>query len=180
MRHFLQIATGVDVQPLLLALYRQPRLWNQNRIRTTYPGTPHAEVDDILLRFQAPDSNVVDENETVWYPAIAALPEARALVFALMARVQGERLGRVLLTRLPPGKTIARHADAGSPAVYYERFHVSLQCPPEALFRAGDEVVWMAPGEAWWFNNQAEHQVWNEGETDRIVLIVDIRCARLT
>jgi aspartyl/asparaginyl beta-hydroxylase (cupin superfamily) len=48
---------------------------------------------------------------------------------------------------------------------------------PGALTAAGDEIVQMAPGEAWWMNNRAEHEVANNSEQDRIVLIADIRPA---
>jgi hypothetical protein len=184
MRHFLKIAQGVDTTPLLLALYRQPGLWNLHRLRTTHPGTPHTDVDDIWLRFQdltvfqqtGEPASVIDQHESIWYPAAAALPEARPLIFGLMARVEGERLGRVLITSLAPGRRIAPHVDGGAHAAYFERFHCLLQCPPEALFRAGEEIVSMAPGEVWWFDNSQEHEVWNDGDTDRLTLIVDIRC----
>jgi hypothetical protein len=180
MRNFLKLADAVDYMPLLLAMQRQPGLWNQYNVRTTYPGTPH-DVDDILLRFQEITENlqdVADQHESIWYPAVDKLPQARPIIFALMNRVEGERLGRVMLTRLSPGHSIKPHSDGGDHAAYYERFHISLQCPEQALFRAGEEVVHMPPGSVWWFNNAVEHEVWNESTQDRIVMIVDIRTAR--
>ncbi len=36
----------------------------------------------------------------------------------------------------------------------------------------------MKAGEAWWFDNSQEHEVVNNGITDRIHLIVDIRTSR--
>jgi hypothetical protein len=140
-------------------------------------------VDDIWLRFQdltryaqtGEAAAIVDEHEAINYPAFAALPAARALVFQLMARVQGERLGRCLLTRLAPGRRITPHVDGGSQAAYYARFHILLAGDAGSHFRAGDEVVTMAPGECWWFDNSQEHEVWNEGLVDRITLIIDIR-----
>jgi hypothetical protein len=183
MRNFLRIASGVNVTPLLLALIRRPELWNQNTLRTTHPGTPHTQVDDIWLRFNAmpppgEEARVLDEHESVDYPAYALLPEARALVMSVFAAVAGERLGRVLITRLPPGGMIAPHVDGGSHAAYYSRHHIVLQSNPDSLFRAGDEAVQMATGEVWWFDNSQEHTVVNEGDDDRIHLIVDARCSR--
>ena len=185
MRNFMKLADGVPVQPILFALARQPGLWDQHTLRTQHPATPHRQVSDIWLRFadltpyQQPEATrgVVDEHESVWYEAAAALPEVRPHLFALMALVQGERLGRVLITRLSPGCRIAPHVDGGSHAAYYERFHLSLQCAPEALFRCGDEVVWMQPGELWWFQNSLEHEVWNESTQDRLTLIMDVKCS---
>jgi hypothetical protein len=186
MRNFLKIAEGVDVVPLLAELARQPELWDQNRLRTTHPMTPHKQVSDIWLRFNdlaeyektQDAAHVIDEHESIWYPPIHALPAARALIFALMARVHGERLGRVLITRLPPGGKIDPHEDGGSHAAYYERYHIVLQSHPGSIFRAGDETVHMRPGEVWWFDNSKTHEVINESADDRLHLIVDIRAAK--
>lgn len=183
MRNFQRIATGVNVTPLMLAIARRPELWNQHTLRTTHPGTPHTQVDDIWLRFNAMpasgnEASVVDEHESIDYPAYAVLPEARQLVMTLFAAVAGERLGRVLITRLAPGRAIAPHVDGGSHAAYYDRFHLVLQSNEKCLFRAGDEAVQMQAGEVWWFDNSQEHQVINQGSSDRIHLIMDARCSK--
>ena len=112
MKNFLKIAEGCDVMPLMCALVYQPDLWNQNTLRTTIPGTPHSQVSDIWLRFNDMErakktgdaSYVFDEHESIEYPAFHALPAAQKLIFELMVRVRGERLGRCLITKLPPGR----------------------------------------------------------------------------
>lgn len=183
MRNFLLLAQGVDVMPLLLAIQRQPELWDQNTLRTKHPDSPHTQVSDIWLRFnelppEGEESRVVDDCETVWYPAIHALPQARSLIFQLMTRVEGERLGRCMITRLAPGKCITPHPDRGAPAEYYDRYHIVLQSRPGSIFRCGGETVHMKAGEAWWFDNSVEHEVINNSDDDRIHLIVDIKAAK--
>lgn len=190
MKNFLKIGEGVDVMPLLLALKQKSHLWNENLLRTTHQGTPHAEVDDIWLRFNdvTPLTGVddtienrqkfLDQHESINYPAFFELPEARQMIFNLMARVQGIRLGRVLLTKLEPGKRIYPHVDSGDHARYYERFHIVVQSAPGCLFHAGDEVVNMKTGECWWFQNQAEHEVVNNSAMERVHLIIDIHTGR--
>lgn len=181
MRNFNLISANVNVTPLLNAVMRQPELWNQNTLRTTHELTPHKQVDDIWLRFNeltANPADVIDEHESVNYPAMFALPQARPLIFNLMTIVEGERLGRTLITRLPPGCKIEPHVDGGSHAEYYDRYHIVLQAAIGSKFRAGDEVIQMAPGEVWWFDNAKEHEVINDSQFDRIHLIVDIRTFR--
>lgn len=180
MNNFQCLAANVDTIPLLNAIMRDPALWNQNTLRTTHPGTAHAEVDDIWLRFNETDEPeaVVDDKESVNYPAWWALPQARPLIFNLMARVEGERLGRVLITRVRPGGKITPHVDGGAPATYYDRFHIVLNSAPGCLFRAGDETVNMGTGQVWWFDNAKEHEVINNSVDDRIHMIVDIRTSR--
>ena len=186
MRNFLGLATNVDVMPLLLAVQRQPDLWNAEKLRTTHPGTPHADVEDILLRFNDLEkfratkdaASVMDEHESVFWPAWYRLPEAHPIIFDLMRRVSGIRLGRVMITRLAPGKRILPHVDGGEHARYYDRHHVVLQCAPGAVFVAGNETVQMRVGEVWWFDNASTHEVVNNSADDRITMIVDIATAR--
>jgi len=180
MRNFQVIATNVDIIPLLNAIMRDSALWNQNTLRTDHPNTAHAQVDDIWLRFNETDepAAVFDDTECVNYPAWWALPQARGLIFDLMRRVEGERLGRVLVTRLAPGRKITPHVDGGAPATYYDRFHIVLNAAPGCLFRAGEETVQMRAGEVWWFDNTQEHEVVNNSVDDRIHLIIDIRTSK--
>lgn len=183
MRHFQKLAEGVDVFPLLHAVQRQQHLFNTNTIRTKHPGTAHAEVSDILLRFNdvaeyqrtGDPAAIVDDKEAVCFPAWDALPQVRQLIFDLLRRVEGVRLGRVILTKLPPGKSISPHVDGGAPAHYYQRYQIALQCLPGAIFNIGDEQVNFRTGDVWWIDNTVEHSVVNNSVDDRIVLIVDIR-----
>lgn len=172
--------------PLLSALARSPELWNQNLLRTTHQSSPHTQVDDIWLRFNdlktyeetADPAHVMDQHESINYPAFYALPQARALIFALMARVEGERLGRCIITKLKPGAVIDPHVDSGDHAAYFERYHIVLQSLPGSVFHAGGETVQMRVGEVWWFDNSSMHSVINNSADDRIHLIVDIKACK--
>ncbi len=179
MRNFELMAAGIDVAPLRHAITRQPDLWNANTLRTAHPGTAHSEVDDIWLWFNATDTpeTVPDDRETIPYPAWPRLPQVRPLIFDLMRRVEGTRLGRVIVTRLAPGKSIAPHADAGAPADYYERYQFALQSLPGCLFTIGDETVSFATGDVWHIDNRETHAVVNNSADDRLAMIVDIRAA---
>jgi hypothetical protein len=189
MRNFLRLAFGVNYMPLLHAVQRQPELWNENKLRTTHAASPHTEVDDIWLRFNdltpykdatttSEYASVLDEHESICYPGWFKLPEAQIIIFDLMRMVQGVRLGRVLITRLAPGKRIAPHVDGGSHADYYERYHFILQNLPGSVFRAGDESITAQAGEVWWFDNKKEHEVVNNSADDKLALIIDIRCIK--
>lgn len=189
MRNFMVIATGSDVLPLNLAIKRRPELWKADTYLKDYPGGPFGEIESILLRFpvrpvcetQEELDKVMaahDEHENVDQTAYKLLPEARALIMPLMARVGGERLGRCIINKIPPGGKILPHADTPSHAEYYSRFHIVLQSAPGVVFRCEDEQVYMGTGEVWWFNNKLEHEVINNSAIDRIHLVVDIRTSR--
>lgn len=195
MRNFLKVGEGLDVLPLLHDIARQPELWNRHTVRTHHEQSAHRALDDIVLRYNRFDAGddfvekVCSEIAVVNYPAMAALPHARGMVMALMTRIGGEHLGRVFISRIRPGGCIPPHSDRIEPAErafpdkpvpaeYYDRYHIVLQSGPGVVFRCGDEQVYMATGEAWWFNNQVEHEVLNNSADDRIHLVVDIHTYR--
>lgn len=189
MMNFLRLSQGLDVTPLLLAIRRRPELWKEDTFLRDYPQGPFGEIESIMLRF--PEKRVFeqeeevdaykrgehffDQHESIDYPAFAKLPEARRIVMDLMAYVGGVRLGRVMINKMVPGGRIFPHADTPEHAGYYRRFHVVLESHPGVAFRCGDEQVYMAPGDVWWFNNKVEHEVINNSAGDRIHMILDIK-----
>lgn len=191
MRNFHRISQGIDTIPLMNALIRQPELWNAETCRTSFSGSPHTSVDDILLRFNdlepyrriSPDGKTMseyvgavnDEHESICHPAWGKLLECHSIVFDLMHYLKAFRLGRILITRLPAGKIINPHKDGDAHAEYYERYHIILQNNPGSIFKCGDEQVQMCAGEIWWFQNAIEHSVLNYSNDDRLTMIVDLR-----
>lgn len=181
MEHFLCVTTNLDVLPLLYAVSRMPHLWDSDTTRTTFPGTPHGQVSDILVRFQQTAgvkredvTALNDIHECLAYPAWFALPEVRPLVFGLMTRVQATRLGRVMITKLRPGCQILPHVDAPAQTSYWLRHHITLCGPPECLFQIEDETLALMPGSCFRVDNSKEHSVYNDGITERISLIIDL------
>lgn len=175
MKHFFKVGE-VNVQPLLHAIQRQPELWNEHRLRTKFPGTPHAQAEDIWLWFNSEDSvDPANDRETVPYSAWGRLPQARPIIFDLMRAVEASQLGRVIITKLAPGREIAPHVDGGSPAQFYKRYQIALQSLPGALFKIEDETVNFVGGDVWLIDNRSRHSVINNSADDRICLIIDCR-----
>jgi quercetin dioxygenase-like cupin family protein len=157
--------------------------WNQHPYRRLMPGSPHREADDIILRFQQParersiydHRTTADDLETVPYEAWWSMRETRALVYRLMKAMPASRLGRVVVTRLKPGKQIHMHADDGANAAYYDRFQICVSANNQTRFIVKERSYVFQPGEVWWFDNQVTHGVVNAGDTDRITIILDMR-----
>ena len=174
-----------DPAPLLHQIVRQPELWQADTYLRDYPQGPFGDCETIFLRF--PPASVTelergerDQHESVWMDGALHLPAARPLVFGLMARVEGERLGRVMVNKLKPGGRIFPHADTPAHAEYWDRYHFSLQSAPGCNIRCGTEQIHMDAGVAYWFNHALEHEVVNNGAVDRIHMIVDVRTQRLS
>jgi quercetin dioxygenase-like cupin family protein len=174
----------VDVLPLALALRRQPELFGRHGARRYSPGSPHVGMSDVWVRYndcaefeagRRPWSEFNDEHDSVWYPEADAIPQVRPIVFSIMSRVEGERLGGVLITKIAPGERVAPHVDGGWHAGYYDKFFVAVQNAPGAVFAFEDGEIHPRPGEVWWFRNDVPHWVVNESNEDRLAMIVCIR-----
>ncbi len=184
-----QLLPSIDPIRLLVAIKSNPELWKEDTYLRDYPQGPFGEIESIMLRF--PEKRVFeqqeeveaykrgehffDQHECIDYPAYSILGEARNLVMALMAYVQGERLGRVMINKIAPGGRIYPHADTPEHTDYYTRFHIVLQSGAGCFIRAGDEQLEMRGGDVFWFNNKLEHEVVNNSYTDRISMVVDIK-----
>jgi quercetin dioxygenase-like cupin family protein len=169
-----KIGDGVDVGPLLWALQANPHLWNQNTARTADPTSPHYGVDDIWVRYAAPGVDGSEPHDSVWHPCADALP-VREIAMRLMAFVGGERLGGILITRIPPGGEVKPHTDPGWHARYYEKFAVQVASAPGQSFCFEGEQLESRPGDIYWFDNSHTHWVTNPTPHERITLICCIK-----
>jgi mannose-6-phosphate isomerase-like protein (cupin superfamily) len=181
MKNFQLIAT-FDPLPILHQVYRQDGLWKADTYLRDYPQGPFGDTETIFLRF--PPSSVTelersqkDQHECVWMDGAIHIPAARASILGLMLKVEGERLGRVMINKLKPGGRVFPHADTPVHANYWDRYHFVLQSSPGVQFRCGDESTYMEPGKVYWFQNAYEHEVINNSSVDRLHMICDIRTA---
>lgn len=185
MQNFFKIAEGVDVEPLRLALERQPELFGRNGERKYAEGSPHQVMSDIWLRYndrapfdagERPWSEFNDRHDAIWYPEAAHLPEARPIIFDILRLVEAEHLGGVLITKLPPGGTIAPHVDSGWHAEAHQKFYVAVQNDEGSVFGFPDGEIRAKQGDVFCFRNNVPHWVNNDSARDRLSMIV---CARL-
>ena len=173
--HIKLLERGLPVEPIYWALRQNPQLWNEHKERTEDPDSPHHGLDDIWVRFGAPE-RVKDSqpHESVWYPSAKVL-ECKGLCLDVMRAVSGERLGGVLITRIPPGKECKPHKDPGWHATTYEKFAVQIASAPGQKFCFDNEELETRPGDLYWFDNQHTHWVLNPTEYERVTMIVCVR-----
>ncbi len=80
----------------------------------------------------------------------------------------------VRLLSLSPNSYIREHSDAGSG---YEdgffRIHVPIQTNEKVVFTVNGKVLPMQIGECWYANFSLPHYVANDGDLDRIHLVID-------
>lgn len=182
MKNFIKIAQGADVTSLALEIHQNPHLWGDHNARLR-PGSPHEESGDIWVRYNDETEFVKngsydgfnDEHDSIWYPAFYALPSVRKLIFDLARAVEAERIGGVLIWRVPPGKEIHPHRDFGWHVDYYDKFNICIQSKPGCAFMYDTHAMQDMPGDVHRFLNTETHSVVNHSDEDYIVMCVCLR-----
>ncbi len=179
MDSFLKITDNLPVNLIVNSLEKHPELWDQNPQRRISEGSPHNEMVDIWARFgDISDGNLSrlrTEHDSIWYPFIDKLNGVKDICFTLMSMVDGERLGGVLITKLPAGKCISPHVDSGWHAQYYEKFYVALRNDEGSIFGFNDGEIKAESGDCYLFRNDRLHWVNNFSNSDRLSMIVCIK-----
>ncbi len=148
-------------------------------------GPVHCQMDDIWLRYgdisemtkTGDYSKVSDEHDSIW---IKDLPECKKLCFEVMKMVDGERLGGVLITRLPVGGEIFPHTDRGWHASYYDKYYIPLENKNGSVFGFDEGVIDPSLGDVWAFDNSYNHWVKNNSNQERIAMVVCIKQEKYT
>lgn len=81
------------------------------------------------------------------------------------------RAPSILFSRLAPGARIPAHHGVMNARLIC---HLPLIVPPGCGFRVGGEVREWREGELLIFDDTVEHEAWNNGSADRIILIFDV------
>jgi hypothetical protein len=173
MNNFKLIQSGIDTAPLLSALSQHPGLWNQKDYRKR-GNSAHLLVNDIIVRFDDP-ANYTGGIDCINYePYNTLCPALDDLINLVKDLTQGTRVGRVVITKISPGRGVTPHPDTEDSVHYFKRYHVCLYGAKDNMFTSGNETVEMLTGELWWFENKIVHSCKNQGVEDRTHLILDI------
>jgi len=163
---------------LMLEL-RNPRIWNTYPFRRG-PKSPHRDLDDIWVRyndiacFTGDIAKFNSPHESVWYPVVEQIPTAKAIAEKIGEDFKG-KIGGVLITRIPPGKSCHPHIDQGWHAEHYEKFAYQVQGNVEQSFNVEQEVLRTKSGDLFWFDNSRLHWVNNPSDEERITMVVCVR-----
>jgi aspartyl/asparaginyl beta-hydroxylase (cupin superfamily) len=139
---------------------------------------PHREAFHIFLRGVSREALAKKRGfhgavtETVDTPFLQHYPKLARWIDDF-ARRRGGRVERVVIAALAPHKQVYRHADRGYYFAPRDRYHLVLKSDGSWMRIAGQEAT-LKEGEVWWINNKAGHESFNDSDTLRIHLIVDL------
>lgn len=93
-----------------------------------------------------------------------------AIADADVFRVGHERPMEVFFSRLAPGTHIPPHCGVSNHRV---TVHLPLVVPPGCAIRVGERTRGWREGEVLAFDDSFEHEAWNRGDSERVVLIFE-------
>ena len=113
------------------------------------------------------------ENDDVAGP-MAMTPHLKASPYLQQVLAHfGVVWSRSRLMRLGPGAAVPMHTDINYHWHHRVRLHIPVVTRPEVSFHCDDQVVHMAEGESWIFDNWRPHKVENRSDVTRIHLVAD-------
>ena len=174
---FERVATDLNVEPIRARLEAMPHLWDEITARQEYSGSAHIDTQCIYPRgpYKFTPYYYMFHTGAYDYPVMDTLADVLVPILRplLTDVLKVDELGRVLIVKLKPGGVVTPHVDEGTYADHYARFHVAVTGSDKATLTAGGETHHIEPGEAWWFDHKVEHSARNDGDTDRIHIIID-------
>lgn len=165
---------------LLKQLEAHPEVWDNFPYRTQ-GDSPHRELSDIWVRYNPIENFDGDmkrfnsEHVSQWYPVAEALSEAKRISHSIALDFGVQRLGAVLITKIPAGKQCYPHVDLGWHARYYEKLAFQVKGNLEQSFHVEDQILRTEDGDLFYFDNSKIHWVLNPSAEDRITLIICVR-----
>jgi hypothetical protein len=175
---FVTLAENIDVSKMVEEINQNIDLFDKYPHRRIAFNSPHAEMTDIWIRTNSPESigkNWKEVHYPVWYDAAYKLPSIKNFCMDLMAWTRGESLGHVMITKIPSGGKIEKHNDVHWHAQYFDKFYLQLQGAEGQTFNTEHHNFTSKTGDLYWFNNAREHWVDNNSNIDRITLIICIK-----
>ena len=95
------------------------------------------------------------------------------LTAEILEHFPGCRAGQRMLSVIMPGHAIPEHADAQAPD-WICRVHVPLTTNVHTGVGMPDGLWWLQQSQAYRFNTEAPHTVWNHGATPRTHFLLDV------
>jgi hypothetical protein len=179
MKHFRRIdhpGLSTQLPALISELENNETLWlaDQRRQQRIAVQRHTHSIPIRSARISIGEAKVVDDIHDSCFTAFAsAFPHALALLTDISARL-GASLERAAYVRLLPNSVVYPHVDVGK---YYEirdRYHLVVISDGGSYLKSGEEEVFMAAGELWWFDNKALHESHNPSPSHRVHLIFDL------
>lgn len=170
---YLKLIGEIDIQPILESITEYSKLFGLTTVREHTKNSPHHDTQTIFLRmpYNFTPEAFFNDLQVTDYPLMTddriydTVQKIKSLAHADIARA--------MIVRLSPNGHIDAHIDQGPYAEATDRYHLCITTNDKCAMIVADEMVFAKAGELWFFDKHQKHEVYNDGTTDRLHLIVD-------
>lgn len=169
-KNYLLIHSGFDVAPIRKRIEQIPDArWLESQRQQRFDIHSDTRSLDLIHFFR--DANLKPDYRELYFEL---QEELEPLVNRIADYYQNNGfLVRMLLTQMAPGSEIPEHVDSGPALMNCHRVHIPITTNDKVIFMVDGEKKNMQVGEFWEIDNSQDHSVENQGNEDRIHLIVD-------
>jgi hypothetical protein len=109
----------------------------------------------------------VNENQSVMIDLVSPIVKS-------LESIHDGKVGKCVFIKMPAHKSVGEHTDKMDYLGAVRRHHIAITTNDDVLFFVNKESKNMKVGECWEINNNLLHSVENNGDSERIHLMVDI------
>ena len=110
----------------------------------------------------------MDPFEPFWYDASYHLPYLMSFLCSWEAPI-----GKSRISILKPTAAVQEHVDVDYYWKYRLRVHIVVKSNSKAMFGCDNQTLQLPEGQVWVSNNWAPHWIANNGDSDRIHIVID-------
>lgn len=134
----------------------------------------HKETHSVFIYDHDANWTILDPYNLIVNNSQKDMQELIKPIVDALESIHDGKVGKCLFIKLPPHKSIGEHTDKHQYLNTIRRHHIAITTNSEVLFFVDKEAKNMAVGECWEINNSKLHAVENNGDTERIHLLIDI------
>lgn len=147
--------------------------WFANKDRqTTYEV--HKETNSIFVYDHSNTWRLGDKYDLIVNNAQSTLTELVSPIVKSLESIHDGKVGKCVFIKMPAHKSVGQHRDSLDYLGAVRRHHIAIVTNENVIFFVNNESKNMKVGECWEINNNLLHSVENNGDSDRIHLMIDI------
>lgn len=162
-----------DVSKILDHLSTYSDEWFENAERQTIYEV-HKETNTIFVYDHDNSWSLGDDYDLKINQNQSAMSNLVSPIVDSLEKIHDGKVGKCVFIKLPPSKKVGKHRDSRDYLGAVRRHHIAITTNDNVLFFVNEESKNMKVGECWEINNNQLHSVENNGDTERIHLMIDI------
>jgi hypothetical protein len=155
----------------LLSTYSDEWLANKER-QVMYEV--HKETNSIFVYDHSNNWSLGDPYDLKVNDSQPVLIDLVSSIVKSLESIHDGKVGKCVFIKMPAHKSVGEHTDKMDYLGAVRRHHIAITTNDDVFFFVNKEAKNMKVGECWEINNNLLHSVENNGDTERIHLMVDI------